>query len=165
MVAVAMTLAVDSTDGGGGDDPAGGDPDWRYENGVWTNGTDIINGPPNETGTMTDEEMAGAWETGDYTWGGDLGGGGSTDVGSTGDGGGDTETNPDDGGDDNTPPLTGPITHVLGGGSVVGGTSGGGNSTGGGTSTGGTDGGNGTGTGTGYGYWHWHRNREWKWLG
>ena len=34
---------------------------------------------------MTDEEMAGAWETGDYTWGDDLGGGGSTDDGVDGD--------------------------------------------------------------------------------
>jgi hypothetical protein len=112
-----------SSDAGGGGEIGGG-ADWRYENGVWTNGTDIIQGPGNEGDTMSDEEMAGAWESGDYTWGGDLGEGGLEDG-----------TDGTDGDDSGTPDVI--VPNLPGGGS---GTTGG-DTTGGGETDGETEGG------------------------
>jgi hypothetical protein len=56
---------------GGGAGGASGDERYVYENGVWvdTASGDIINGPGEEGDTMTAEELADAWQSGDYSWG------------------------------------------------------------------------------------------------
>ena len=112
-------------DSGGGDpndDPlGGGDADWTYRDGVWTNGTDIIYGPGSEGDTMTDEEMADGFENGTHTNADGLEGGGETDEGTEGEDGRDdktelptfnptpdtdSNTNDDSTGDDGTPDTT-----------------------------------------------------------
>lgn len=48
-----------------------GDPRYEYGNGMWTDliTGELIYGPGRDGQTMTEDEMAGAWESGDYSWG------------------------------------------------------------------------------------------------
>ena len=133
--------SADGSEGGsqGGDastgtDDNGGAPDWVWdsERGVWTNSAgEYIEGPPNETGEMTDEEMNEAWETGDYSWGTYD----PNDANVVGDGNEGGEGSEETGNDVVLPPIPDVGVDVGGGTTDGGGTSTG---TGDGTSTDGT---------------------------